>query len=313
MSSPQDLIVNSKHFDANKVQFDPAKVDSRGGKRVKVKYGGNNLVLSIPLMFTWGVNERVDDNTGRVSYDTSIVFETNKSKGIAKFKDGLENLQKKIIQDACNEKCKEWFGKAKMSTEVAEAMMYPILKYPKNKETGEPDHSRDPNVKLKIPFWENNFNVELYNMDGKAVFLPPKDGFESPQGDKTPVDLVPSKSYIKGLIACDGIWMAGGRFGITWKLLQAQVCPPVNLTGTGVCHIVADDDDDEILGHIKSKGGGSGEQETKEEQPTVNFSDGDGDDDDDDEDNDDKEQEEEAPPPPKPKKKVVKRKAKASS
>ena len=304
MSTPADLIVNSKTFNADNVKYDPAKLDARGGKRIKMKYNGNSLVLSVPLMFTWGVNQRVDESSGRISYDTSIVFEGDKSKGILKFRDGLKALEQKIINDACTEKCKEWFGKSKMSTEVAEAMMYPILKYPKNKETGEPDTSRDPSLKLKLPYWEGNFNVELYNMEGKAVFLPEKDGVESPQGEKTPVDLVPSKSYIKGLVACDGIWMAGGRFGVTWKLLQAQVCPPVNLVGTGVCHIVADDDDDEIMGHIKSKSGG--ESKTTEE-PTVNFSDGD----DDDEDDAKEEISEEPEPVAKPKKKVVKRKAKA--
>jgi hypothetical protein len=305
MSSPSDLIVNSKSFDASKIQYDAAKLDSRGGKRIKLKYAGNSLVLSIPLMFTWGVNERVDEATKRVSYDASIVFESGKSRGINKFLEGLKELQNKIIEDSCNEKCKEWFGKNKMSTEVAEAMMYPILKYPKNKETGEPDYTRDPSLRLKIPFWNDEFNVELYNMEGKAVFLPPKDNKDPstlPQGDKTPVDIVPSKSYMKGLVACDGIWMAGGRYGITWKLLQAQVCPPVNLVGTGVCHIVADDDDDEIMGQIKDSS-----NEAKETEQTVNFSDGDDDDDDDDG------AKEEAPedPPPKPKKKVVKRKAKA--
>ena len=97
----------------------------------------------------------------------------------------------------------------------------------KDKQTGEPDKNRDPSLKLKIPYWEGSFNVELYNMEGSPVFLPPKDGQEMPQGDKTPLDFVPSKSYIKGLISCDGIWMAGGRFGVTWKLVQAQVRPPV--------------------------------------------------------------------------------------
>jgi hypothetical protein len=40
--------------------------------------------------------------------------------------------------------------------------------------------------------------------------------------------------------------MAGGRFGVTWKLVQAQVRPPVRLVGTGVCHLEADSDDDEM-------------------------------------------------------------------
>ena len=51
------------------------------------------------------------------------------------------------------------FGKSKMSREVAEALMYPILKYPKDKSTGEPDMSRYPTVKLRLPYWEEVFQA----------------------------------------------------------------------------------------------------------------------------------------------------------
>ena len=39
-----------------------------------------------------------------------------------------------------------------MSREVVDALMYPILKYPKNKETGEPDLNRNPTMKLRFHF-----------------------------------------------------------------------------------------------------------------------------------------------------------------
>ena len=39
---------------------------------------------------------------------------------------------------------KDWFGKASMSPEVVDALWTPMLKYPKNKETGEPDYDRAP-------------------------------------------------------------------------------------------------------------------------------------------------------------------------
>ena len=59
-----------------------------------------------------------------------------------------------------------------MTREVAEALMYPILKYPKDKQTGEPDMTRWPSMKLKIPCWEGDFKVELYDMNRNALYLP---------------------------------------------------------------------------------------------------------------------------------------------
>ena len=299
MSQATEMIVKAKAFTPSEVTYKPATVDSRGGKKVQLRLSGQPLVISAPMMFTWGVNERVDENSGRVSYDVALVFENDKSSGVSSFCDKMKELQDKILEDAVANS-KAWFGKSKMSKEVAEAMMYPILKYPKDKMSGEPDYSRNPSMKLKIPYWEGKFNIELYDTKSKPIFLPTKDGCEGPQGDKTPVEVVPSRSYVKGLIACNGLWMAGGRFGVTWKLVQAQVRAPVRLVGTGVCHLEADSDDDEMLESVKQSEKAE-EKEQASHSPTF----------DDDDDDDDEEEEEEAKPEPEPvkkKKKVVRRK-----
>ena len=296
MSQATEMIVKAKSFTPSEVTYKPATVDSRGGKKVQLRLSGQPLVISAPMMFTWGVNERVDENSGRVSYDVALVFENDKSSGVASFCDKMKELQEKILEDAVANS-KAWFGKSKMSKEVAEAMMYPILKYPKDKMSGEPDYSRNPSMKLKIPYWEGKFNIELYDTKSKPIFLPTKDGCEGPQGDKTPVDVVPSRSYVKGLIACNGLWMAGGRFGVTWKLVQAQVRAPVRLVGTGVCHLEADSDDDEMLESVKQAEKAE-EDEHNSQSPTFDDAD----------DEEEEEEEEVKPEPVKKKKKVVRRK-----
>ena len=302
MSKATEMIVKAKAFQPSDVSYKAATVDARGGKKVQVRLSGQPLVLSMPMMFTWGVNERVDETSGRVSYDMNLVFETDKSGSVASMCDKMKAFEQKILEDAVT-KSKEWFGKSKMSKEVAEAMMYPVLKYPKDKQSGEPDYSRNPSMKVKLPYWDNKFNFELYDTKSKPLFLPTKDGCEGPQGDKTPVDLVPSRSYVKALVACNGLWFAGGRFGVLWKLVQAVVRAPVQLVGTGVCHLADDSDDEEILESVKKE-----EEEAKEEEeshaPTF---------DDDDDDEEEEEVEEVKPAPVKKKKKVVRRKKKASS
>jgi len=317
MSSTSDLITKSKNFKASKVTYKPAKVNTRGGKNVSIQFNDNPLVIQFPLMLTWGVNEFTDENSGRVSYDMALQFGGGLSS-VEKFQASLKELENKILDDATSTKCKEWFGKNKMSREVAEAMMYPILKYPKVKEgpnKGDPDYERFPTLKLKLPFWENKFSVELYDMDRKATFIPSRDAENSPQGNKTPMDLVPKASHVKGLLACTGIWMAGGRFGVTWKLVQASVRPPMRLVGTGTCHIDDDSDDEEALDAIKNR-------ETKEDSYTEEVKSPAFDDDDEDDDVEEAVEEtvvaevaaavEEATPIKK-KKKVVRRKKKVTA
>ena len=254
-TNAQQMFVKAKEFTPSQSTYDAPVTNKRGGKSVSIRLKGQPIVLQIPMMLTWGVNERVDEASGRVSYDMALQFGAGVSS-VEKFQEAMKELENKILDDATSSKCKEWFGKNKMSREVAEAMMYPILKYPKVKDgpnKGDPDFERYPTLKLKLPFWDNKFSVELYDMDRKAIFIPTKDASTSPQGDKTPMDIVPKASYVKGLLACTGIWMAGGRFGVTWKIVQASVRPPTRLVGTGTCHIDDDSDDEEALDALKSR------------------------------------------------------------
>lgn len=253
MSSIKDLITKAKNFDADDVTYKPP-VQSGNIRRIYCQLNGHPINLQFPLMKTWGVNERIDDNSGKVSYDLNLRFGTD-NKSVVKFKDNLKKFEEKILNDAV-ENSKQWFGR-KMKKEVAEAMMYPILKYPNLKDgSGEPDYSREPTLKLKLQYWEEEFKVEIFGMDNetkkytKPLFIPSiKEN--SPQGDKTPVDFIEKNSHIKGLLECQGIWYAGGRFGVTWKLNQAGVRPPMYITGSGKSHLLDDSDDEEEEERLK--------------------------------------------------------------
>jgi len=303
-----DTITKAKLFNPSNVTYRAPLVNKRGGKSVQCQLNGAPIVLQFPLMLTWGINERVDEQSGRVSYDMALQFEKGKSSSIEKFEAALQQFQDKVLDDAVS-KSRDWFGKSKLSREVAEAMMYPILKHPKKKDgSGEPDYDRSPTLKLKVPFWDGKYNIELYDMNSQATYLPVdtarRMGRESPpQGNRSPADIVPKASHVKGLLACTGLWMAGGRFGVTWKLVQACVRPPVRLVGSGQCHIADDSDDDEMTENLKKYDATNDDSVGKsKEEEGPSFTDS--------EEEEEEEEEEEKPktPPPAKKKKVVRRK-----
>ena len=311
------LITKAKKFDATQVTYRAPTTNKRGGKAVQVQLNGQPLVLQIPLMLTWGVNERVDEDSGRVSYDMSLQFQPEKHKSIAKFLAAMKVLEDKVKED-CVKNSKLWFGKSSMSREVVDVLMYPLLKYPKKKDgSGEPDYDRDPTLKLKVPYWEGKFNLELYDMERKALYLQvKKEGDVGPQGTKTPVDFVPKGSNVNGLIGCTGLWFAGGKCGVTWKLIQACVRPPVRLVGTGTCHVEEDSDDEDLLNSLEKKDDDSKEDEEVEEDTGPTFVESDDDDEEEEQGEQEVEEVEEAEvvepsPPKKKKKKIVRRKKKA--
>ena len=116
-----------------------------------------------------------------------------------------------------------------MTEEVAEALFSPMLKYPKDKESGEFDKERAPTLRVKIPYWEGEFKFELYDMNEQQLF-PVVDG-----PDVAPMDLLPKASNVALVLQCGGLWFINGKFGVTWKLVQGMVRPRASLKGK--CHI----------------------------------------------------------------------------
>ena len=90
-------ITSAKKFQCEQIKYKPATTNTRGGKDVKVQLNGSNLVLQVPLMLTWGVNER--DNDGRMSYDLSLQFEPNKYPSQEKALDNMKSFENKILTD----------------------------------------------------------------------------------------------------------------------------------------------------------------------------------------------------------------------
>jgi len=237
--SSEKMILSGVTFDSNTdVKYSKPKVNAVGGKSVGILNTATNSAtyLNTPLMLTWGINTFTDDKTGKNTYDMSLQFPIDQyaSKETTAFLENMKSFEAKIKKDAI-ENSKEWFGKTKMSADVIDALWTPMLKYPKDKESGEFDTTRSPTLRIKMPYWEGEWKCELYNTDRQAIFP------DSEIPNKTPIDIISKGSNIATVIQCGGIWFANGKFGVTWKLFQGVVKPRATLKGT--CHINLSSDD----------------------------------------------------------------------
>ena len=233
-----DLITSFDDFVVSGTSYGAPRTNARGGKSVKILDSRNNtLVENTPRMLTWGVNKMVDEDTGRVSYNMSLQFpsESYSNESTTTFFEKMKALESKVLDDAVKNS-KEWFNKSKMSREVAEALFTPMMKYPKDKSSGEPDYSRSPTFRIKIPYWEGKFNTELYNLDGSVLFNESTD-----LTTRTFESLIPKTSHTACIIQCNGLWFAAGKFGVTWKLVQAAVRRPVRIQGSCFVKLSSDD------------------------------------------------------------------------
>jgi hypothetical protein len=174
--------------------------------------------------------------------------------------------------------------------------------------SGEFDYSRQPQVRVKIPFWDGEFNVEIYDPDQKLLF-PNENGVELK-------DLITKGSHMATVIQCGGVWVASGKFGVTWRLFQAVVKPKESLKGK--CHIaLGKEEKEKLLSQVES------DEEVKEKEKVVIVEDSEEEEEGEqisvppvskEEEPEVEEEEEEVvtpppPPPPEKKKRVVKKKA----
>jgi hypothetical protein len=190
-------------------------------------------------MMTWGVSEFVDKKTGEKTYSMSLQFpgEEYNTQAIARFRESIVKFEEKIKADALANQ-KEWFGKSTMTKDHVDMFWTPILKFAKG-ENGEPDHNKNPTLNVKMPIWQGVWNVELFDPQSRKIFPDPSNE------QLTPVDLISKGSHVAVVLQCGGVWFAGGKFGVTWKLFQAVVKPKTTLRGK--CHIQLSGEDRKIV------------------------------------------------------------------
>jgi hypothetical protein len=240
-----DRIIDGTQFNVNNIMYTAPKATAQGAKSVNIlnKATKTGLTLSTPLMLTWGASEFVDQNTGQGDgkFTLSLQFpgEEYKNEETTAFFANMKALEDKIKADALINS-KVWFGKVHKSAEVVEALWTPMLKYTKDKTTGEYDYSKSPTLRIKLPQWEGAWKSEIYDEDGMKLY---------PQVNSpgvTPLDYLKKGSNIATIIQFAGIWFVNGKFSASWKLIQAVVQKP-RATLQGQCFIKLKAQDKEKL------------------------------------------------------------------
>jgi hypothetical protein len=218
----QSPVIKYDAFNPLSVTYMKAKTNKSGGKSVGIK-----LMLECPLMLTWGANKFTDEISGRSTYKMALAFprQDYATSETDMFLKKMIDLETKIKDDATKNSM-EWFNKPKdkMPAQVVDALFNPMLKWPKDPLTGDRDMTKTPSLDVKLENYDG-FNCELYDVNGEMLFPDKTDP------DVTPLTLIPKLTNIACVIQCGGLWFAGGKFGVTWKLFQGVVQPRPSLKG----------------------------------------------------------------------------------
>ena len=212
-----ETIVDGTQFNARNVQYSTVKANASGGKSVNILNTAtmSGLRISTPLMLTWGASEF----EGNGKFEMSLQFPKGEyaNEDCDTFLRNMQAFETKIKADAIVHS-KDWFGKVHSSPEVIDALFTPMLKYSKDKFTGNPDMSKAPTLRVKLPLWEGVWKCLICDEDGNKLF-PGTVGI-------TPLDFIKKGTNLAVIMQCGGLWFANGKFGVTWKLAQAVVQKP---------------------------------------------------------------------------------------
>jgi hypothetical protein len=226
-SEEQPSVLSGMDLCMEDLGFSLPKPHPSGGKVVNLNHQTRRetLQFSTPLMMTWGAKEGTENNSdvpnGRFSMSFQFPSPEYPDADCERLLDKLKDLVQ-VVKTHAFEHSLEWFGK-KLSQETVDEKFSDMLYYPKvAKGSTEVDPSKGPTWTVKIPKWKTGWVTEVYDEMGTPLFL--KDGIN---GHLSPVEFLPPRAHVIGLVQCGGIWIISGRVSITWSLIQAMVQKPV--------------------------------------------------------------------------------------
>lgn len=208
MSATQIVLYNA--IDINKLTYGPVKTLDSGGRIVGIYHDNKPLVFQLPQCTApFGLSKWSDNGVGgndKYSLDLSLKGYDNITAMTELF-DLMKSMENKFIDDTMTNSM-AWLKKKINSREVAEAIFTPIVKFAKDKETHEITYKYPPTIKLSVPFKDGKCKVDIY--DNKRNLL-----------DLTELDL--KGATVTTIAQVGGLWIAGGKAGITLKLIQMKV------------------------------------------------------------------------------------------
>jgi len=227
-----NAIVNVRNIDINRVSFLIGQAKNGRNPSVSIKYDGQNLQLRLPRMsFPGGVLMR--ETEGNTSYtligslkgcDPYGKERAPETDDTSKFYNFLMDMEEKIIAAAVEHSVK-WFGKKRSEEAIRDGFKH-LMRLSVDKKDGEyvPNGKYPPSLTVKVPVYDNRVNVDIIDTKGNPVYVTPSS-----------LNSVFPKAVDANLVVSASIYIiAGGGFGVTWRLTYAQVFPQTRQTARNV-------------------------------------------------------------------------------
>ena len=192
-------------------------------KQVFINYNNGKFLIETPeLYFPFGLYEdQATDSNGKITgskYSLTTSLGKSDNDNNVKFNELLTSIDKMVIK-TCVENSLSWIKKKNITNKEVEFFYNKMVKKYKDKETGEESGKYPDSFKVKLNNYDNQFDCKVYD----------KSNVQNKLSDEDIKKNLSKGSRGKLLIQCNGIYFASGKFGVTWKLVQAKITPSKNM------------------------------------------------------------------------------------
>ena len=221
MKSSKAQVVKSKDLNIKDITMSKIIKGKTGGKTVYLNYKNGSLNIQMPKMMIRGNIYEMKDGNGKVTntnYNVNLSFfgedENHKVKEVHKLMKDLDQL----VQDAYDDKFREWTGKKKKPAKVYK----PCVRENYNEKT-DTTYADDMRIKVRTDFNDKStFECNIFNAEKNS------DGIYEPIEFNVDnfSDVISRNMPGTCVIQCAGVWVNDTSYGLGWRLLQAKIKPP---------------------------------------------------------------------------------------
>ncbi len=210
--------IKISEFDVSNITVGAPKLNQSGGKNINTNYniqdGVAGLVFQTPRMLSFGINKWVDPkdaNATPICSATLSFMGMDTNPKLKEFHQTLEALDNWAV-DAASKNSWEWLSRKNLSRETLDAVYTRCVKVPLDQQTGEPN-GKPHSMKIKLKSNASGFTSVFFDKEKNVI---PSEELEQ---------IFTKGSHVRALMQCTGFWVAAGKFGLSWKLLQMVVEP----------------------------------------------------------------------------------------
>lgn len=216
---------------------EPKSLDS-GAKLVFMNYGRSPIYVQTPefeIPFDTGSFYEDKPGTGKYAIKVSLNGHDSDPK-VKEFHDMLAKLDEQLVNTA-SQNGPQWFKKKQLSPEVAKELYTKMLRVSVD-EDGEPDGRYPPSFAFKIVKRDGKVHCKVFDEEHNEINV------DSTESETPPLDLETAfkkNTKVKMLLKCNGVWIASGKFGYTWRAEQIRIKMPASFDN--YAFLPSDDED----------------------------------------------------------------------